>query len=49
MAYANYNTTCNTIDKVLRAILPKGNTILSCFHESKTAEIIFLNSCLPNF
>lgn len=29
MAYANCNTTGYAIDKVPRAILPKGNTILS--------------------
>lgn len=31
MAYVNYNTTCNTIDKILRGMLPKGNTSLPYF------------------
>lgn len=31
MAYVSYNTICNTIDKILRGILPKGNTKLPYF------------------
>ena len=43
VVYINCNTTCNTINKVPRAMLPKGSTVCDVSHESTATEIVFLN------